>query len=103
MNAQAIIDSVVTLVRPLDYHAAMRFQETIQLPVQCDEALAVRMLNRYWRDVLMGLAIDTHEARSYLVDDCPLHEWLGLFERGVLPVLRFSKIQCPSIYGYISA
>ncbi len=94
MHANAATQAMYLLLSRYSVIAAVKFWNECHVPFGCDAARAVVLINRYWRDVLGAQDHCTREARSYLIDDCPFHEWLSLFERGVIPEI----VQCPLVY-----
>ena len=94
MSAQVVVQSMYLLVARYDAGKAARFMLDFRLEESCTMNRCIVLINRYWRDVLAQSPHDTSEARTYLVDDCCVEEWLGLFERGVIPVLVTSVSPC---------
>lgn len=64
------------------------YVETLIATCRIDDGLSVgesiAIINQHFRDLLGAKPRNTMEARSYLVDDCSLTEWLSLLERGVI-------------------
>ena len=52
-----------------------------------DENLQRFFINRYWRELIGTFPGNTMEVRFNLVDSGQLHDWLRLFEQGVIPCL----------------
>ena len=54
--------------------------------VVCDDKIQRFLINRYWREFLGGLEIDTINARYCLLDpkECSVEDWLRTFEEGVV-------------------
>jgi len=87
MTANVVVQSVYQLLSRHSIQLATQFMLEFQLEPECSTERAIVLVNRHWRDVLAKRPYSTMEVRTYLVDDCPLLEWVSLFERGVLPEL----------------
>lgn len=81
-KTKQVVHSLLTKHSPT---AADSFQSDCQVGVKASESDSIAVINQYFRDVLGAKPRDTMEARTYLVDDCCLKEWLSLLERGVIP------------------
>lgn len=51
----------------------------------CDSSIQRFLINRYWREMLGALDLDTINARYCLLDpkECSVEDWLRAFEEGV--------------------
>ena len=52
------------------------------------EGRDMEQLNNYWRIQLGMLSVTTIDERGYLEDGIPESEWLGNFQRHVLPTIQ---------------
>lgn len=81
-------EAVELRLRAHNPEAAERFAHSF-LPVTGEtSAQEIARLNRYWRDQLCQLGPDqTLAERDHLVDVCQPHDWMRLFDHGVLPTV----------------
>lgn len=87
MSAMLAVQTVFQTLSRHDSSLAAYFMLEFRLEDGCSLERAIVLLNRYWRDYLGRLPNNTMDARTYLVDECTLPEWIRLFETGVLPVV----------------
>lgn len=95
---------VYAVLAGMDVSCAWRFVQSYCEPESYNLNDHIREVNKYWREQLANVRmVDTMSARSNLIDQVELQDWLRLFGQFVAPVVVSLDLpqELPQATGFI--